>query len=123
MRLASDSDLAAVVLRVSEADSRQARYRDDILNHPTAGRCLRNYIVLTDFPDLIGGLRLSEEELLWCRYYWLARLARDWQAAVGSDAGLGQQVFQLFEHADVDHDPLAEVEAAAERDAVLGQPS
>jgi hypothetical protein len=122
MRLASDGDLAAVALRLAEGDSRLAGYRADILRHPTAGRCLWNYIVLSGFPELIDGLRLSEEELFWSRYYWLARLAREWQGVVGYDAGLEQQVFRLLESAAVDYDPLPEVEAAVERDAVLGPP-
>ena len=123
MRLASNGDLGAAALQLAEGDSRLARYRDDMLQHPTAGRCLRNYIVLTDFPELIGGLHLSEEEVFWSRYYWLARLAREWQAAVGADAGLEQQLFQFLEYSAVDYDRLAEVEGAVERDAVRGQPS
>jgi hypothetical protein len=123
MRLASDDDLAAAVQQLVEGESRLARYRSDMLEHPTAGRCLRNYIVLTDFPELIGGSHLSEEELFWSRYYWLARLTREWQAAVGSDVGLEQQLFQFLEYADVDYDCLEEVEAAVERDAVKGRPT
>jgi hypothetical protein len=123
MRLASDSDLAVAAAQLTEGDSRLARYRDDMLDHPTAGRCLRNYVVLTDLSELIGSLHLSEEELFWSRYYWLARLVREWQAAVGSDVGLEQQLFQLLEHSAVDYDRLAEVEGAVERDAVQGQPS
>jgi hypothetical protein len=53
----------------------------------------------------------------------LTRFAREWQAVVGNDAGLEQQVSQLLEsaeHIPVANDPFPEVDAAVERDAVLG---
>ena len=37
----------------------------------------------------------------------------------GDDAGLEQQLYQLLEYAEVEYDPLLEVEAAVERDSVL----
>jgi hypothetical protein len=114
--------LAAVAGRFEEARSRCAGYRAEMLDHPTAGRALRNYLVLTECPEWLGGLGLSEAERFWSRYYWLARFAREWQTVAGYDAGLEQQVFQLLEHAPVDYEPLPEVEAAVERDAVVPPP-
>jgi hypothetical protein len=125
LRLASDHDIAAAVTRLAEVESRLSGYRADMLGHPTAGRCLRNYTLLTTYPQLLGGLELSEAERFWSRYYWLARFAREWQAAVGYDAGLEQQVFQLLEsaeHIPVAYDALPDVEAAVERDAVVRSP-
>lgn len=93
-----------------------------MVGHPTAGRCLRNYVILTECPKLISGLVLTEDERFWSRYYWLARFAREWQAAAGYDAGLEQAVFKLLESAEhfpVEYDRLSEVQAAVERDAVL----
>jgi hypothetical protein len=122
LRLASDDDIAAAAARLAKGEVRLTGYRDEMLAHPTAGRCLRNYALLTDYPGLVGALSLSAEERFWSRYYWLARFAREWQAAVGHDAGLEQQVFKLLEsaeHIPVAYDPLPEVEAAVERDAVV----
>jgi hypothetical protein len=92
-----------------------------MLAHPTAGRCLRNYGLLTEYSELADTLGLTEDERFWSRYYWLARFVREWQAVAGSDPGLEQQVFQLLESADhmpVSYDPLPEVEAAVQRDAL-----
>jgi hypothetical protein len=97
-----------------------------MLGHPTAGRYLRNYIVLTECPELLAGVGLTEDERFWSRYHWYARFAREWQAAVGYDAGLEQSVFKLLEsgveYGTTDLEPLPEVEAAIERDAVLRPP-
>ena len=122
MRLASEDVLAAISGRFEEDRTRFAGYRADILAHPTAGRSLRNYVILSECPEWLNGLELSEAERFWSRYYWLARLAREWQATVGYDAGLEQQVFQFLEsaeHIPMAYDPLPEVEAAVARDAVV----
>lgn len=123
MRFASDDDLASAVARLAEGEPPLTGYCARMLGHPTAGRSLRNYVVLTDCPELIGGLGLTEGERFWSRYYWYARFAREWQAAVGYDAGLEQSVFKLLEagveHGAIDLDPLPEVESAIERDAVV----
>jgi hypothetical protein len=83
---------------------------------------LQYYLLLTECPDLVGELGLSESEWFWSRYYWLARFAREWQAVAGPDAGLEQQVFKVFEsaeHLGVTYDPYPEVVAAVEQDAVV----
>ena len=92
MRIASDTDLAAAVARFAEVRPQLPRYRADMLDHPTAGRSLRNYLALTECPEASTGLGLSEAERFWSRYYWLARFAKEWQAFVGYDAGMEQQV-------------------------------
>ena len=121
MRLASDDDLAAAVARFVIGQPPLTGYRSEMLGHPTAGRSLRNYVVLTECPDVPAGL--SADERFWSRYYWLARFAREWQAAEGYDAGLEQSVFKLLEagveQGPAEFDQLPEVEAAVERDAVL----
>ena len=115
LRIASEDDLSPFV-------GWHTGLRVDMLRHPTASRCLQNYLVLTESAERIVGLGLTEAERFWSRYYWLARFSREWQAAVGYDAGLEQQVFQLLEYAPVEDSPLAEVEAAVERDAVRLSP-
>jgi hypothetical protein len=93
-----------------------------MIDHRTVGRSVQNYLILTEFPELLEGLALSASELFWSRYYWLARFAREWQAVSGFDAGLEQQVFQLLEfaeHRGIEFDPLPDLETAVERDAVV----
>jgi hypothetical protein len=120
MRIASAEDLNAASARFAEARERlSAGYRVELTDHPIAGPSLRHYLLLTECPELVGGLGLSDVERFWSRYYWLARFAREWQAVAGPDAGLEQQVFQLLEQMDGACDPAEEVMAAVERDAVV----
>jgi hypothetical protein len=118
MRLASEDDLAAAAARVVVGEPALSGYQAEMLGHPTAGRSLRNYIALTEYPDTPGGL--TSEERFWSRYYWLARFAREWQAAEGYDAGLEQSVFKLLEsgieHGGAYSEALPDVVAAIERD-------
>jgi hypothetical protein len=125
LRLASNDDITAAFVGHADAEARFAGYCAEMLSHPTAGRSLRNYGILTECSELLGGLGLTEDERFWSRYYWLARFAREWEAAVGPNAGVEQQVFKLLvsaEHIPVAYNPLPEVEAAVERDAVLRRP-
>ncbi len=119
MRLATDDEIAAAVVRLPNVESRLSGYCSEMLVHPIAGRSLRNYCLLTECPEVVGGMGLTADEQFWSRYYWLARFAREWQAAVRFDAGLEQQVYQLLEYAEVEYEPLPEVEAMVERDAVM----
>jgi len=126
MRIASVDDLANDLIRFAEAVGPLAGYRADMTDHPTAGPSLRHYLLLTECPEVAMLLGLSADERFWSRYYWLARFAREWQAVAGYDAGLEQQVFQLLESADhngASYDPVEEVHAAVERDAVVPQDS
>jgi hypothetical protein len=124
MRLASDDDLAAAVAHLAAGESALSGYRAEMLGHPTAGRSLRNYIALTEYPDMVASL--TAEERFWSRYYWLARFARDWQAAEGYDAGLEQSVFKLLEsgleNGGADPAALPDVDAAVERDTAPRPP-
>lgn len=123
MRLASNDDLAPAVARLVDGEPPLTGYWTPMLGHPAAGRSLRNYAVLTDCPELVSGLGLTEDERFWSRYYWLARFAREWQATEGYDAGLEQYVFKVLEsgveHGTAPLDSLPEVDAAVERDAVV----
>jgi hypothetical protein len=119
LRLATDDEIAAALIRLANVESRLSGYCSEMLAHPIAGRSLRNYCLLTECPEMVGNLGLAADERFWSRYYWLARFAREWQAVDGYDAGLEQQLFQLLEYAEADYDPLPEIEAAVERDAVL----
>ena len=87
-------------------------------DHPVVGRSLRNYAILSGSPSIVEQLQLNVQDRFWSRYYWLARCAKEWQAAAGFDAGLEQQLCQLLETEAIDYDSLAEVDAAVARDAV-----
>jgi hypothetical protein len=117
LRLVSDDVLASAVARLAERGESINGYALDMVDHPVAGPCLRNYLVLTERPELLGEHGLLPAELFWSRYYWLVRFARIWSAVVGHDAGVEQQVFQLVEYSPYGLDALLEVEAAAERAA------
>jgi hypothetical protein len=127
MRLALDDELAPAVARLVEGEPPLTSYYAPMICHPTAGRSLRNYAVLTHCPELIFRLELTHAELFWSRYYWYTRFAREWQATEGYDAGLEQSVFKLLESGVEDGtavlDSLSEVEAAIERDAVVLPPT
>ncbi len=113
----SEEILAAAVIRFADVRDRLDAYRRDMVDHPIAGWCLRNYLILTECPELLGEHQPCEVELYWSRYYWLCRFTRLWSAVVGYDAGLEQQLFQFLEHPPDGWDLLPEVEAAAERAA------
>ena len=85
-----------------------------MIDHPSIGWCLRNYLVLTEFPELLCQEGLSPPEVFWSRYYWLLRFTRAWSQVVGFDAGLEQQMFKLLESAPDGLDALSEVEGAVE---------
>src|SRR5258708_1561071 len=80
VRLASEETLAVAATRFAELRPRFNGYRADMLDHPSAGRCLQNYLMLTECPEVLGEHGLSEEELFWSRYYWLFRFKRAWSA-------------------------------------------
>lgn len=119
IRLATDSELATAASHLEDSAPWPHAYASEMLAHPIAGRSLRNYCRLTECPEIANSLGLSADEWFWSRYYWLARFKREWQAAVGRDVGIEQQVHQLLEHARVGLAPLWEVEQAVGRDAIL----
>jgi hypothetical protein len=116
MRLASEDALADAA-QLAAGRIQTKGYRQDMLLHPVAGWCLRNYLILTECPELLGDHCPSVEEQYWSRYYWLFRFAKVWSAVSGYDAGLEQQVFQFLEYAPNGLDGLSEVETAAEQAA------
>src|SRR5262249_44386427 len=117
MRLVSEEALSAAAARYPQMRCRLSEYRDDMLDNPVAGWCLRNYLILSECPELLGEPDLSEAEMYWSRYYWLVRFARVWASLVGYDAGLEQQVFQFLEHPPDGPEVCVEVVAAAEKAA------
>lgn len=122
MRIASADDLVPASARFAEVRPRLSdRYQVELTEHPTAGPSLRHYLLLTECPELVADLGLSDSERRWSRYYWLARFARERQAVAGEDAGLEQMVFQILEHMDT-YEPVEEVMAAVERDATIRPP-
>ena len=125
MRIASANDLASTSALFAEVRSRLSdrSYTVEMTGHPTAGTSLRRYLILTECPDVVTRLGLSESQRFWSRYYWLARFAREWQAIAGPDGGLEQQVFQVLEsaeHLGVSYDPFPEIKAVIERDTAVG---
>lgn len=120
MRITSFEDLALASARFHEMRSRlnDLFYTVELTDHPIAGPSLRHYLLLAECPELLTSLALTESERQWNAYYWLARFAKEWEAAVGEDAGLEQKLCQLLELMDT-FDPAEEVMAAVERDAVL----
>lgn len=119
LRIATENEIGIAASFLTDVESRLHAYCSEMLAHPIAGPSLRNYSILTECSDLVGNLGLSDADLFWSRYYWLARFTMEWNAIAGYDAGLEQQLYQLLEHAHVDCDPLAEVQAAVKQDAVL----
>ena len=122
MRLVSEGVLAAVAEAFEARKQGLTNYRLELLDDQLAGWCLRNYIVLTEFPDLLNS-DVSEEVLHWSRYYWLARYARVWNTVdpAGYDPAVEVQLVNIIEEVAVCDDetwPLEEVIAAADRDAV-----
>jgi hypothetical protein len=120
MRLVSTAELAIAVVGLAGRMPALTNYHAEMLDHPTAGQSLRNYIALSECPTLLADL--TADERFWNRYYWLARFAREWQSAEGYDAGLEQSVFKLLESGarccDLQLGHLAEVDAKVARDAV-----
>jgi hypothetical protein len=119
VRHASEHELAAAAQAFDRVRHELQGYRLELLDDPVAGWCLRNYLILTERPGLLGGPPLSEQELHWSRYYWLYRFTRVWYAAAGYDAGMEQQLFWFIECPPEEADcwPQDEIEAAAQRDA------
>lgn len=122
MRIATENEIAIVAASLTDA-ARLRGYRSEMLAHPIAGTSLRNYVILTECPELSDRLSLSDTDRFWSRYYWLARFNMEWNAIDGFDAGLEQQLVQLLEHAQVEYDQLVDVEAVVRRDAVLPTPT
>jgi hypothetical protein len=81
------------------------RYDASLVTHPLYGRCLVLYLVLTDHPDLVANLGLSNEQMFWSRYFWFGVFTKLALAVDGPNAGLEQQAHQILEHPQPDCDP------------------
>jgi hypothetical protein len=95
-------------------------YRLELLDEPVSGRCLRNYLLLTECPELFGSV--GELEVFWQRYYWLRRYAIAWRAVdpEGYDPSVEDMLIDLLEGGasfDEEVDHYSRIESAAERDA------
>src|SRR5438876_11388299 len=69
-------------------------YAATMLEDPVAGKCLKFYILLTEFPEFFADRGVSAEQMFWTRYYWFLRFARLWQAGHGHYLGLAQTACQ-----------------------------
>ncbi|MGL6076222.1 MAG: hypothetical protein ACRC8S_18870 [Fimbriiglobus sp.] len=119
MRLASEDAFATATPAFERLRPELDGYRAELLDDPVAGWCLRNYVLLTERPELVSGPTLSEQELQWSRYYWLFRFTRVWYTVGGYDAGMEQQLFKFIEYPPEGTDcwPLEEIEEMARQHA------
>src|SRR5690348_13195888 len=53
MRLATDEIFARASAKLAALRDRMQGYRADMLDHPVAGACLRNYAILTEDPGIL----------------------------------------------------------------------
>src|SRR5688572_16269485 len=89
----------ATVLR--RLDSLPVVFRKEFLRPPELRYALLYYLLFTYWPELVStAADLGAEESLYNRYYWLTRLAKEYQASHGYDAGLEQQAQQVRDNAE-----------------------
>lgn len=119
MRIALAPEIAAAAALINDLESKLRGYQREMLAHPIAGPSLRNYVILTEYPEILHKLCLSVADRFWSRYYWFARFTLKWNGIAGYDAGLEQQRYLLLENTDANWELLAEVEALARRDAII----
>jgi hypothetical protein len=85
-----------VVLR--GLDSLPLDYRRDLLGHPSYRYPWLYYLLFTYWPHLLESKSgLTPDDLFYNRYYWFARLVKEYEAEQGTDAGLGQPLVQVLE--------------------------
>jgi hypothetical protein len=68
------------------------------LSDPVAGPALRAFLILTQYAEWFMQQGWSADSVFWSRYYWFKRFALLRKRAVGFDAGIEQQAFQILEH-------------------------
>lgn len=61
-----------------------------------------NYVALTHFGHRLPVIWRNETLLLYNRYLWFLRFARNHSSKHGQDTGLEQQAFQILEHSELD---------------------
>lgn len=95
-------------------DSLPTTYRKDMLDDPPCRYAFLYYLLFTHWPQLLNGMaaEISAEGLFYNGYYWFQRLAREYQARYGFDAGFEQQAVKMVEAAPcrVDDEVLVEIE-------------
>jgi hypothetical protein len=80
---------------------RENGYNEELLKIE-GGAPLKMYILLTHFPELVMSIdfRIPLTNILYSRYYWLSKIARNLEKNVGTDNGISQQLFMLIEEID-----------------------
>lgn len=80
----------------------QQKANVDYLNDEHFGSLLKYYLFLTEYPNSVYNYvpELSEEDLLYNRYYWFVKFTRKYISKNGYDAGMEQQAFELIEEID-----------------------
>lgn len=119
MRIALDPEIVAAAALINDLESKLRGYQREMLAHPIAEPSLRNYVILTEYPEILHKLCLSVADRFWSRYYWFARFTLEWNGIAGYDVELEQQRYLLLENTDANWELLAEVEALARRDAIV----
>ena len=75
-----------------------------VLDTDAIGEAYGWALLFEHWPELLNEAAMSDERAFYNRYFWFKRFATLKQARDGSDAGLEQQVFQLFEQVSFDLD-------------------
>lgn len=93
--------------------------RQDLLDDPECRYPFLYHLLFRHWPELLGSQgEWTAEDLFYNGYYWFVRLAEQYQAKHGLDAGFRQQAVQLIEsvNCDIDLDIIHDIEerAAAE---------
>jgi hypothetical protein len=86
---------------LARLDSLPITYRKDLLRDARYRYPYLYYLLFTHWPALSNGTtaEVTADDLFYNRYYWFLRLAKQYEAGHGFDAGLGQQAVQLLEQA------------------------
>jgi hypothetical protein len=111
MRLLSDDEVITVM---QETGGAAPGIRDDVLNDAQCGPPLRVFLALC---DRRVGRDLTEQDRFFNLYYWFLRMVKAYRRNFGYDAGIEDQLSQVFEQAvsfDVDESHIEEIERAAE---------
>lgn len=110
MRLLSEDEMSLTA--ASLPSEILCNVRNDLLNDPSCGPPLRNYLAITH--KLVAQV-LTDQDRFYNEYFWFKRFAVLYQASHGFDAGVEQQAFEILERAaiDVDRDQIARLNEQA----------
>jgi hypothetical protein len=120
--------LVSVFILSEKREAIYSLFKDSIHNETiedvTYGAPFLNYLAFSQQSALalIGRADLSQEEILYNRYYWFLKFIKLYMSKHGYDAGLEQQAFKMLEHAtcDIDWSVVEEISALVGR---IGQDS